>query len=289
MISRQTSREERALQLGPGAARDTAPAWSAVGSSPAGTSHALATEFLDLVSRATHGWRGSSEVILRTINVVVASLALLILSPLILLIAVAIKLDSSGPVFYRQLRIGLDRRDLNRADRRNLRSGGRRTADSCGRPFTIFKFRTMHMDAEGNTGPVWASRDDKRTTRVGRALRRYRLDEIPQFWNVVRADMAVVGPRPERPSFVQHLRGRFEHYPLRQRVPPGITGWAQVHREGDQSLDDVRFKLQYDLEYLRRRCLSFDLHIMLKTLPVMLEGQRSNGRGRRRHKTPTMH
>lgn len=208
----------------------------------------------------------------RAINGTLAAVALTLLSPLALFIAIAIKLDSRGPVFYRQLRIGLDRRN-------GVRAGGgsdalwraRRTADLGGCPFTIYKFRTMHLDAEDQTGPVWAALEDARITRVGRFLRPYRLDEIPQFWNVLRGEMSIVGPRPERPSFVHVLRSELEEYPLRHRVRPGITGWAQVNQEPDQTLDDVRQKLEYDLEYLRRRSLSFDLRIMLRTLPVMLE------------------
>ena len=120
------------------------------------------------------------------------------------------------------------------------------------------------------TGPVWAAATDSRTTRLGRLLRRYRLDEIPQFWNVCRGEMAVVGPRPERPSFVRHLRGEIRDYPARQKVKPGITGLAQVSQAADQTLDDVRKKLDFDLQYVRRRSLATDLRIMLKTLPVML-------------------
>lgn len=204
----------------------------------------------------------------RVINSTLAAIALTVLSPLALLIAIAIKLDSRGPVFYRQLRIGLDRRGGTGGD---ALDHTRRTADLGGLPFTIYKFRTMHLDAEDGTGPVWATREDARVTRVGRFLRPYRLDEIPQFWNVLRGEMSIVGPRPERPSFVHVLRNELEEYPLRQRVPPGITGWAQVNQEPDQSLDDVRQKLEYDLEYLRRRSLTFDLRIMLRTVPVMLE------------------
>jgi lipopolysaccharide/colanic/teichoic acid biosynthesis glycosyltransferase len=204
----------------------------------------------------------------RVINATLAAVALVILFPIGLVVAIAIKLDSRGPVFYRQLRIGLDRRGgLGAA----ALAHGRRTADLGGLPFTIYKFRTMHLDAEDRTGPVWATREDARITRVGRFLRPYRLDEIPQFWNVLRGEMSVVGPRPERPSFVHVLRNELEEYPLRQRVPPGITGWAQVNQEPDQTMDDVRQKLEYDLEYLRRRSLSFDLRIMLRTVPVMLE------------------
>ncbi len=214
--------------------------------------------------------RGSG--VQRVVDAGLAGLALALLSPLILLIAIAIKLDTKGPVLYRQLRIGLDRRGV-RGDGQDGFS--RRTADLGGRPFTIYKFRTMHVDAERETGPVWSSPDDERVTRVGRFLRRYRLDEIPQFLNVLRGDMAIVGPRPERPSFVHTLRDQVEGYLLRQRVRPGITGWAQVNQEPDQTVDDVKAKLRYDLEYLHRRSLTFDMRIMIRTLPVMLDRMRA--------------
>lgn len=209
----------------------------------------------------------------RVVDAGLAGLALAVLSPLILIIAIAIKLDTKGPVLYRQLRIGLDRR----GGRGDAEGDGfsRRTADLGGRPFTIYKFRTMHVDAERETGPVWSSPDDERVTGVGRLLRRYRLDEIPQFLNVLRGDMAIVGPRPERPSFVHTLRDQVEGYLLRQRVRPGITGWAQVNQEPDQTVDDVKAKLRYDLEYLHRRSLTFDMRIMFRTLPVMLDRMRA--------------
>jgi lipopolysaccharide/colanic/teichoic acid biosynthesis glycosyltransferase len=128
----------------------------------------------------------------------------------------------------------------------------------------------MTENAEDATGPVWASGDDQRVTHVGRWLRRFRLDEIPQFLNVLTGQMSVVGPRPERPSFVSKLRQELAAYTLRQRVPPGITGLAQVHRPPDQSIDDVRIKLDYDLEYVGRRSTLLDFLIMLKTLPAMI-------------------
>ena len=134
----------------------------------------------------------------------------------------------------------------------------------------IFKFRTMIEDAEGATGPVWASGDDHRVTRVGRWLRRFRLDEIPQFLNVLTGQMSVVGPRPERPLFVRKLRQELAAYTLRQSVRPGITGLAQIHRPPDQSIDDVRIKLDYDLEYVGRRSVLLDFVIMMKTLPAMI-------------------
>lgn len=209
------------------------------------------------------GWR---ERVDRALDIIVAAAAMIILSPLILSLAVLIKLDSPGPVVYRQLRIGLDRRQFERTSSHS----GMRVVDLGGQPFMIHKFRTMRVDAEHRTGPVWASKDDLRTTRVGKFLRRFRLDEIPQFWDVLRGDMSVVGPRPERPNFVGKLRREIAEYALRQRVRPGITGWAQVNQGYDSTVDDVRAKLEYDLEYVQRKSLWFDLRIMLRTLPVML-------------------
>jgi lipopolysaccharide/colanic/teichoic acid biosynthesis glycosyltransferase len=210
--------------------------------------------------------------ILRALNVILAAGALIVLAPLILLLALLVRLDSPGPVFYRQQRVGLDRR----APGERGPSGGRRVSDMGGQPFLIMKFRSMRTDAEAQSGPVWAQDNDPRVTRVGRFLRRTRLDELPQFWNVLRGEMSIVGPRPERPQFVQQLREEIGHYPLRHQVPPGITGWAQVNRRADQTVDDVRIKVDYDLEYLQRRSLMFDIWIMLKTLPVMFERDHPN-------------
>lgn len=217
------------------------------------------------------------ELLLRATNVAVALVALLVLLPVMLIVAVLIRLESPGPVIYRQLRVGFDRRRRSVLAARD----GRREADFGGRPFTMYKFRTMRVDAE-ETGPTWAARPDRRATRVGRVLRRFRLDEIPQFWNVLKGDMSVVGPRPERPHFVVRLRDEIEDYPMRHRVKPGITGWAQIHREGDRSTDDVRAKVDYDLEYIRRRSMWLDLKIMARTLPVVFRRTDEEDEARRR-------
>lgn len=213
------------------------------------------------------------EFLLRLANLTVAVVALVILLPVILVIMVLVRLDTPGPIIYRQLRVGLDRR--GRLDTRD--STGRRVNDLGGRPFMIYKFRTMRVDAEFDSGPVWARTDDDRATRVGRFLRRTRMDEIPQFWNVLKGDMAVVGPRPERPNFVLELQKEIDGYRLRNRVKPGITGWAQVNRPSDRTVEDVREKVDYDIEYVQRRSLWFDVLIMLKTLPVMFEHEKSLG------------
>ncbi|MDH3297085.1 MAG: sugar transferase [Gemmatimonadota bacterium] len=213
----------------------------------------------------------AESFVLRVVNNLVAIAALALLSPIILIIAILIRIETKGPVFYRQTRVGLDRRNLDGREA----SIGRRVSDIGGQPFEIVKFRTMRVDAEDASGPVWATHGDPRVTKVGRMLRRTRLDEVPQFWNVLRGEMSIVGPRPERPTFVQQLRDEIAGYPLRQQVPPGITGWAQVNRPPDQSVDDVRAKVGFDLEYLKRRSVWFDLWIMLKTLPVMFERDNS--------------
>jgi lipopolysaccharide/colanic/teichoic acid biosynthesis glycosyltransferase len=198
------------------------------------------------------------------LNLLLALLALVLAFPVLLVIAVLVKLSSRGPVLYTQERVGLDRR------RRRGPENHRRGRDLGGEPFTIYKFRTMRVDAERESGAVWAAQDDPRVTPVGRLLRQYRLDELPQLLNVLRGEMNIVGPRPERPAIFAELRSHITEYPLRQRAKPGITGLAQINHHYDRSVDDVRTKVQYDLEYIRRRSLWEDLRIMLRTIPVIL-------------------
>jgi len=201
----------------------------------------------------------------RALNCLLAVVGLLVLLPVLVLIALAVKLSSRGPVLYTQERVGLDRRALGRGEHNR-----RRQSDLGGRPFTIYKFRTMRVDAECESGAVWAQQDDPRVTPVGRLLRQYRLDELPQLLNVLRGEMNIVGPRPERPTIFAELRSHIAEYPLRQRAKPGITGLAQISQPYDRSLDDVRRKVHFDLEYIRRRSLREDLRIMLRTVPVIL-------------------
>jgi len=202
----------------------------------------------------------------RSLNFLVALILLVALAPVLVVIALVIKLTSRGPVLYTQERVGLDRRGSDEDAFYNRR----RTQDLGGKPFTIYKFRTMRVDAERESGAVWAAQDDPRVTPVGRLLRQYRLDELPQLLNVLRGEMNIVGPRPERPAIFAELRSHIAEYPLRQRAKPGITGLAQINHHYDRSVDDVRTKVQYDLEYIRRRSLREDLRIMLKTVPVIL-------------------
>ncbi len=200
----------------------------------------------------------------RLVNIVVAAIGLVITSPLLLLIGALVKLTSRGPVLFTQDRVGLDRRALTGA-------GGntRRNIDLGGAPFTMYKFRTMRP--AGHDGKqVWAHADDERITPVGRILRKFRLDELPQLFNVLKGDMNVVGPRPEQPDIFVYLREQIESYPRRQRVRPGITGWAQINQGYDTSVDDVRRKVRYDLEYIRHQSVLEDFRIMVRTLPVML-------------------
>lgn len=209
--------------------------------------------------------RRRAELANRIVNIAIAIIALIILSPVMLLIALAVRLTSRGPVLYTQTRVGLDRRFgriIALYDRRERNQGGR--------IFTIYKFRSMHVDAERYTGAVWATALDPRITPVGRVLRQYRLDELPQLLNVIRGDMNIVGPRPERPSIFERLREDISEYPLRQRARPGITGWAQVNQSYDSCVEDVRSKVHYDLEYIARQSLVEDFRIMLKTVPVLL-------------------
>lgn len=206
-----------------------------------------------------------AEKLNRAMNVVLATLGLIVATPIMLLFALLVRLTSRGPIFYTQARVGLDRR----RDASQPNDFDRRTRDLGGRPFLILKFRTMRQGAETN-GPVWAVRRDARVTRIGRVMRKYRIDELPQLINVIRGDMNIVGPRPERPSIFSHLCDDIAEYPLRQRALPGITGLAQVSQAYDTSIDDVRTKVRYDLQYIERQGVTEDLMIMARTVPVMI-------------------
>src|SRR5574338_874858 len=190
-----------------------------------------------------------SMVFKRMVDIVVSLAGLLVLIPLTLLLAVAIKLDSPGSVFYRQMRVGLR-----------------------GRPYMIWKFRSMRQDAE-QSGARWASTQDPRISRVGRWIRKWRLDELPQLINVMKGEMSLVGPRPERPVFVQELRNTIPYYDLRHTVRPGITGWAQTRFRYGASKEDSHVKLQYDLFYVKNLSLTLDFRIVIHTVKVMLMGE----------------
>ena len=198
------------------------------------------------------GFRFSSffRLVRRTLNFLVALAGTVISLPLLPFIVLAIKLDSPGPILYRQQRVG----------RRGV-------------VFRCYKFRTMRVDAEADTGATWATDDDPRITRVGRFLRSSRLDEIPQLWCVLKGDMHFVGPRPERPEFVEWLSREIPYYGVRHVVRPGITGWAQVQYKYGNTLEDAREKLQYDLFYIKNASLGLDLLIMFQTIKIVLLGR----------------
>jgi lipopolysaccharide/colanic/teichoic acid biosynthesis glycosyltransferase len=212
----------------------------------------------------------------RLFDIVVSATLLVLLLPLFGLVALAIVIDSAGPVFYSQIRVGHNRR--RGADRRadhipvrvDQRRHERRRILSEGRLFRIHKFRTMVVDAEKEIGPVWALKDDPRVTRVGRWLRVTRIDELPQLWNVLKGEMSLVGPRPERPHFVGDFADRIPGYTERLRALPGITGRAQVEGSYDACEEDVRSKLRYDLLYVRNCRLSEDLRILFRTVQVVV-------------------
>lgn len=208
---------------------------------------------------------GVEEPRRRVLNVLVAALGIVMTLPLMAIIALAIRLSSPGPVLFTQPRIGVDRR-RGTPPQHILEL---RKEDLGGRVFTIYKFRTMTVQA-GPQAQVWASEDDPRITAVGRLLRKSRLDELPQLFNVLQGDMNIVGPRPEQPRIFQELRERIDGYQQRQRVLPGITGWAQVNQSYDQDLEDVRRKVALDLQYIEERSALRDFVIMLRTVPVML-------------------
>jgi len=185
----------------------------------------------------------------KTIDFLGALIFLIITLPLWILIAVAIKLDSKGPVFYKQIRSGYKKRE-----------------------FKILKFRSMFIDAEDGTGPVWAGDEDPRITKIGKILRRFRLDEIPQLINVLKGDMSLVGPRPERPYFVEQLGEQYPFYKRRMNVFPGITGWSQIKHPPDKKIEDVREKLKYDFYYIENISLNLDIKIALSTIWVIISG-----------------
>jgi len=189
--------------------------------------------------------KGFYEKIKRIIDVILASIILLLTSPLWSFITLAIKLNDRGPIFYSQERIGKDEK-----------------------PFLLTKFRSMRKDAEKETGPVWAEKEDPRITKVGKFLRRTHLDEIPQMLNILKGDISLVGPRPERPEFVSQLEKEVPHYRLRYIIKPGFTGWAQIKFRYGRSIIDSFEKFQYDLYYLKNRSLILDLRILLKTFQL---------------------
>ena len=193
-----------------------------------------------------------AKLIKRLVGFALSSIMLVLLSPLILVVAVAIKLESKGPVLFSQERVGED-----------------------GEIFSMYKFRSMKADAEAESGPVWAEEDDPRITRVGRVIRKLRIDELPQLWNVLKGDMSFVGPRPERFFFVETLKNKIPYYKERFSVKPGITGWAQVMYSYGATEKDALEKLKYDLYYIKNMSLVMDLMVIFHTVKIVLLGRGS--------------
>jgi Undecaprenyl-phosphate glucose phosphotransferase len=196
------------------------------------------TPVINLSQMPLQGW---NSMVKRAMDLCIAAAALVVALPILPVIALAIWLEDRGSIFYRQERMGLD-----------------------GRSFMILKFRSMRVDAEATSGPVWATKDDPRRTRVGRLLRQWSFDELPQIWNVLTGDMSIIGPRPERPTFVREFKHKIPRYMLRHRVKSGITGWAQVH--GWRGNTSIKKRIQYDLYYIQNWSLSLDFKILWMTL-----------------------
>ncbi|MBQ7738143.1 MAG: TIGR03013 family PEP-CTERM/XrtA system glycosyltransferase [Desulfovibrionaceae bacterium] len=206
----------------------------------------ITEEWLLLAEGFTLNTRGSLRRLKRAFDVFCSLLLLILTSPIMLLTAIIIRLESPGPVIYRQDRVGLHEKE-----------------------FTVYKFRSMRNDAEKN-GAVWACANDSRVTRFGKFIRKVRIDELPQVWNILKGDMSFIGPRPERMAFVQKLKEDIPYYSMRHTVKPGLTGWAQVCYPYGANEEDARFKLEYDLYYIKNMSLLLDIHIIFKTVGVVL-------------------
>jgi len=218
------------------------------------TSQIYGTPLIELAPELMPGWEKAAK---RLIDIVASLILLVLLMPIWLIVAVLIKVDSKGPILFKQERAGKD-----------------------GKRFMLYKFRSMVHEAERDSGPVWATRGDRRITRVGRGIRRLRLDESPQLWNVLRGEMSLVGPRPERPYFVEQFKDRIPLYARRLRVAPGLTGWAQTGQSYEGPLNDLKSKLEYerqkvayDLYYIENMSLALDVKILLRTCWVVLIGR----------------
>ncbi len=216
-------------------------------SGQARTSQIYGIPLIDIMPELMPEWEKKLK---RLMDIVISLLILLVSSPIIILTAIAIKIDSEGPVFFKQERLGQN-----------------------GKPFNVYKFRSMIKDAEKYTGPVWSQKNDPRVTRMGKFVRKVRIDEIPQMLNVLKGEMSLVGPRPERAFFVEKLSQEIPYYKRRLKVRPGVTGWAQIKHKYDESIEDVKIKLKYDLFYIENMSLRMDFKILLRTVFVVLFGK----------------
>ncbi len=216
-------------------------------SGQARTSQIYGMPLIDIMPELMPEWEKKLK---RIIDIIVSLLLLLVNIPTMVISTLAIKLDSKGPVFFKQERSGLN-----------------------GKTFRMVKFRSMYQDAEKHTGPVWSQKNDPRITKVGRILRALRIDELPQMYNVLKGEMSLVGPRPERPFFVEKLSQEIPYYKRRLKVRPGITGWAQVKHKYDESIEDVKIKLRYDLFYIENMSIRMDMKILFRTIFVVIFGK----------------
>lgn len=217
--------------------------------------HAPEPSTIALVSTGVFGWlvRFARKRFLefkRFFDTIVSAIGIVMVLPVLAVAALVIKIVSPGPVFFRQERVGWG-----------------------GKVFHIYKLRTMRVDAEKHTGPVWAREDDPRLIRFGKLIRKMHIDELPQLFNVLRGDMSIVGPRPERPVFVAQLSNEIRDYRKRISVRPGITGLAQIRHKYDETIKDVKKKVKFDLLYIREMCLMVDLRILLRTIVVSARGK----------------
>jgi len=216
-------------------------------SGQAKTSQIYGIPLIDIMPELMPEWETKLK---RLLDILASSIILILNLPVCLIASAAIKIDSKGPVFFKQKRCGMN-----------------------GQVFNIIKFRSMKHDAEKYTGPVWSQKNDPRITRVGRVIRKMRIDEIPQMINVLKGEMSLVGPRPERPFFVEKLTEEIPYYTRRFKVRPGITGWAQVKHKYDETIEDVKIKLRYDLFYIENMSLRMDFKILFRTIFVVLFGK----------------
>jgi sugar transferase (PEP-CTERM system associated) len=200
-----------------------------------------------LIYSGEYGPRRRTMMYQNITNIVLATAGLVIAAPLMLITAIAVRLTSAGPILYRQVRVGID-----------------------GIPFTLYKFRSMRVDAEAGTGAVWAQKNDPRVTPIGGLIRKIRFDELPQLFNVLKGEMSIVGPRPERPEFVKTLSEKIPYYRQRHAVRPGITGWAQINYKYGDTIEDTIAKLEYDLYYIKNMSWSLDTYIIFHTVKAML-------------------
>lgn len=219
-----------------------------------------------------------NRVVKRGMDILGALTGLILTAPLWIILPILIKLDSKGSVFYTQSRVGINRRKQDRrlyqkVDTDDNRNRDRRRENYHGQTFKVIKFRTMVSDAEKNSGPIWATKNDPRITKLGNFLRKTRMDEVPQFLNILKGEMSLVGPRPERPTFVVDLSGKVDNYARRLEVKPGLTGLAQITNGYDSSISSVADKVRNDVEYIDNWSIWADIKIILQTVVVVFTGR----------------